>query len=140
MAYITKQKFNIRELVGSLPPTKTILLVINEENLREIYRRQLIEHNFQVNTAVFADVVAMARYLNSADLLIVELANTSDEKLEFLRIITKDFSNLPVITVGHTISGNILEKVMSLGVVSHLDRKFSRPADLALMVKTLFFE
>ena len=83
MAYITKQKFNIRELVGSLPPTKTILLVINEENLREIYRRQLIEHNFQVNTAVFADVVAMARYLNSADLLIVELANTSDEKLNF---------------------------------------------------------
>lgn len=138
VTYITKQKFNLRELVGPLAPTKIILLVINEENLREIYRRQLIAHNFQVYASPLGDVVAMAHYLNSADLLIVELADTSDDKLEFLKIISKDFSNLPIVTVGHTVSGSILAKVMSLGVVSHFDRKFSRPADLAQIVKALF--
>src|SRR3989344_1165428 len=104
MPYVFKQKFNVAELAGVVSPSRKVLLVISEDTLRDIYYRLFTQHNFDVSSAAFGDHVAMAGHLGSAGLLVIDFKNPEeDDKLEFLKIISSDFPQVSVITIGHAL-------------------------------------
>lgn len=137
MVFLSKQKFNVQELAEVIKPKRNVLLIMGEEPLGEVYRRHLNDHDFVVDVYDFAEVVEIARRLNSASLLVMELRHDAgNRQLEFLKAVKRDFPNISVITVGQAIEDEILSKLMDLGVIGHLDRRFSRPQDLVVLAKT----
>ncbi len=138
MDYVSRQKFNINELVNAPRNQKRVLLVISEEYLREIYCRHLEANDFEVFVSNFGNHPVIARFLNFSDILIIDLKNSEeDDKLDFLKIIAREFPQISVITVGHGLDEKLLRPLMALGVVGHLDRRFSRPQDLIDIAKTI---
>lgn len=138
MPYVLKQKFNVAELSGIVKPLKRALLVISEEVLRDIYFRLFLQHDFDVRAVSFGDHRTMTSHLNSTDLLVIDLLDSQNsDRMEFLKILSRDFPAMSVITVGYQLSEQTLNKIMALGVVGHLDRKFSRPEDLVKIAKSI---
>ncbi|MBI3231966.1 MAG: response regulator [Candidatus Doudnabacteria bacterium] len=139
MAYFTKQKFKISDLARVPKSGPSVLLVISEESLREIYLRHLLRHNFEVNCAAFGNPYSISQYLDEADLLVLDIKNFQEaDRLKFLKALAQKFPSLPVVTIGLGLSEAYIKTIMALGVAGHLDRQFSRPEDLAQVVKTLF--
>lgn len=138
MAYLLRQKFNINELVSLSNRAKKVLLAMSEENLREIYERHLKIHGFKTIGCHFANHAQVALALPDCDLLVIDFnaAQESQDKMEFLKIINRNFPKIPVVTVGNALGNVLLEKLMALGIVGHLDRRLTRPADLAAIIKT----
>src|SRR3989338_11438653 len=125
MLYVLKQKFNIADLAEFPHTDKSVLLVVSEENLREIYRRHLEISGFAVKSADFGNHPEIARHLGAIDLLIMDLRDSREpDKLAFLKLLKQDFPGVSVITIGLGLDEVILQSLMALGVVGHLDRKF----------------
>src|SRR3989344_4836625 len=138
MDYVTRQKFNINELTNVPRIQKRVLLIIGEEYLREIYCRHLEAVDFEVLVSNFGNHFAIAKFLNSSDILIIDLKNSEeDDKLDFLKSISREFPRISIITIGHSLDEKRLLPLMALGVVGHLDRRFSRPQDLVNIARTI---
>lgn len=138
MVYLLKQKFNIRELTELAKPLKRVLLVVEDEVLSEIYRRHLEAHEFEVRALAFGDHLKIVSHLGHCDLLVLEIRHAQETaKLEFLRIVARQYPYIPAVTVGFGLEEQILRILMDLGVVGHLDRRFSQPRDLVTMIKTV---
>lgn len=139
MQYLTKQKFNISDLAPVVKHAPRVLLVVSEDYLREIYLRHLLRSNFEVNAAAFGDFLSIAKHLERADSLVMELKNSqAEDRVEFLKLLALRFPSMPVVTVGLGLNEHVLKTIMALGVASHLDRQFSRPGDLVQVLKTVF--
>lgn len=138
MAYFLRQKFNINELVSLSNRAKKVLLVMSEENLREIYQRYLEAQGYETVGCHFANHAQVALALPNCDLLVIDFntAQEGQDKMEFLKIINRNFPKIPVVTVGSALESVLLEKLMALGIVGHLDRRLTRPGDLAAIIKT----
>lgn len=138
MAYLLKQKFNINELAGLSSRAKSVLLVMSEENLREIFERHLQIHGFKTIGCHFANHAQVALALPNCDLLVIDFkaSQEAQDKLEFLKIVNRNFPRISVVTVGSALENVLLEELMALGVVGHLDRRLTRPGDLVAIVKT----
>lgn len=139
MSYILKQKFNIREL-ANLPvvSTERVLLIVDEDYLRGIYEKHLLQEGFEVVSSDFADVSFISEALETAGLLVVDFSDALwKHKLAFLKVVGRDFPGLAIITIGYDLGQEILEELMVLGVRGHLERKFSQPRDLVEITRVV---
>lgn len=136
MPYIFKQKLSLQDLVNIENQVFRILIYEPEEYLGAIYSRYLFSDRFDImHCQSPAEVYENLNKFNPG-LLIYNI--DQDREFVYGRLIIKKIPELKVITTAYNINHEVISRLMSLGVVSHINRRFSRPQDLALLAKTLF--
>ncbi len=136
--YLTKEKFSLKDLAEVHLRSPRVLLVINEETLRNIYRKHLETENFFVNPVEFSEIFEVYEGVKDADILILDFeVSVFYQRLDFLKSLRKAFPGLPVVTVGESLGEDMLTMLMSAGIVGHIDRKYTRPQDLLCLIKTV---
>jgi CheY-like chemotaxis protein len=140
MAYLFKQKFTLADLGLAAPASsRLVLLAEPEAALRSIYLRHLADHGLAVSCCHEVERLLPHVTGHRPHLLILSLGlfPCLPDAAEFLDGIRRRFTAMPVVTVGFDIGGEGLRQLMQAGISSHLDRRFSRPADLAAIAKTI---
>ncbi len=141
MEFVTKQNFKIQELVELPRSGFQALLIFNDIPLREIYIQHFKNKNFQAIAFSFGEFHTILEYLEKVKLVILELTSGEEQdKLRFLQTTVEKFPDLTFITVGNSLEKEILNEFMQLGAVGHIDRKFTRPEDLADLASMLIDE
>ncbi len=134
-----KQKLNLLDLAGLQHQPKRILIHEPESDLAALYFYYLREHNFEIQHCNSSDEIRQAVLVFKPHLLIFNVDGLgSFSKMGLItKILSKEFPDLNLISTGYNLNGQGLTELMSLGVTSHLNRKLSRPQDLAVLVKTV---
>ena len=139
MAFLFKQKFDLRELTGVSEEPKRILVAITEEYLRAMYVSHLSEENFYVKPCAQMDALHEKAAAFFPHLLVVGTGNGSETAALSRRLAKlKEFNpGLIVVVVGMSSGQEEIKKLMSAGVNAHIDRKFSQPKDIVTIVRAL---
>lgn len=141
MSYIFKQKFTIGELVESAFLPRTVLVREMESYLLGLYTRHLSRNAFAVRHAPEGSDVVFAIADAAPDVFLFSFHHhePAEEKVAVLQEVRNLYPTLPIVTVGRSLNGDVVKRLMALGVQSHVDRHTSRPEDIALIIKTLFY-
>jgi len=138
MHYLIKQDFNFQDLVDWPRFSNRVLLIINEEPLRQIYSRHLLENRFEVFASDFGNFHEISKKLETVNLMVLELKPKQEEdRLEFLKTVVNHYPKVSIITIGHALKTESLESLMALGAAGHIDRKYSRPQDIVYLANTI---
>lgn len=139
MQYLTKEKF-IFPISFSEDFSRQGVLVFEPENsLLEIYVKYFSNRNFV--PYVCRDLDALHNAVNSIRpralvMGLPEYLNFS-EVLSKILFIKNKFSFLPIISYAYNLPSAQVKQLMTSGINSHLDRKFSQPRDLVDLVEAL---
>lgn len=138
MTYIFREKLNLLDLAGLETSPPVALVAESEEYLFGIYSQHLQRHNFVVVHCPEPMELPQAVLSHNPDILI--LNPRISEPFATLKLVTalkNTFPALPVVTIGDDIDSEQLKRLMSAGIVSHIDRRFSRPRDIIMIVKSI---
>lgn len=137
--YFFKEKFHISELVPVQIYTRSILVAEPEEYLRQIYVNNLSKHGYVAeHCGNLSDVVNLVGSgSHGAMILSPHMEKGLKRFYEVVGYIREIRPSLVIITVGESLQPEILSNLMSLGVVSHLDRRFSRPKDIIEIINSV---
>jgi DNA-binding response OmpR family regulator len=139
MAYIFKQKLQIQDLVDYGHILKRVLIHEPEEYLSAIYTQYLKADNFEVQNCSTLEALKELAKSFTPDILVfnIEYLNNPNVVGAWLLNFRKDFPYAAVITIGFNDNSENLKKLMSVGISSHINRKHTRPQDLAVIVKNI---
>lgn len=118
---------------------KRVLLHLEEQYLSSLFLKYLEVHNFLVAECRQAPSLAEDVHQFSPHLLIlgVQEEKSFDSAVSLVASLRSRHPQLSVMTVGYNLDHEKLKILMDSGITSHLDRRFSRPQDVVVMVKTL---
>jgi len=139
MSYIFRTKVNLRDLVDLPVKTKRILVAEEEEYLLALYAYHLICEDFHVKPCRSVDALHGHAEVFKPHLLILNDAFLGS-KISIINLVKKlrvTNPELYVVTIGHGTQGNDLSQLMAAGINGHIDRKLSKPQDVAALAKTL---
>lgn len=141
MSYIFKSKFNIGELANIPSNLKKVLVAEPEEYLLSLYVYHLSGHDFYVKPcksvdALHKDALDFAPHLL---LLNAQFLGSAGATVKYVDRLRNYLPDLFVVTIGHGTQHEDLARFMSAGVNGHIDRKLSKPHDVATLAKTLLF-
>lgn len=139
MAYLFRQKLDLRGLAGRDVLPKLVIVAEAEEYLSALYSYYLHNHNFEVLRCRQPKQLAGLMEHYPPHLLIFNPRFYGDisATVKFLGSVRKVYPLLPVVTVGSGISSQELGQLMACGIMSHIDRRLSRPSDIVIIAKTL---
>ncbi len=132
MAYLFRQKFNITDLINPAA-SKKVLIFEPEEYLAGVYELYLKEH-FLVSHTRSLDAVRPAVDVFKPHVLVFNI--DGDLAIKFLLNLKPDFPQLLLVSTSFA-GGERVKELMQLGVLGHINRRFSRPSDLAVIVKSI---
>jgi hypothetical protein len=135
MAYLFKQKLQINELSGLSQPNFRVLVYEPDETLGGLYAHYLSLHNFDIKGC--PDLAGLKDYINNFQPQILVFSADSAAAFASAKTIFSYYPGLKVVTTGYNLNSEGVSQLMSLGVLSHLNRRFTRPADLPALLKTL---
>ena len=133
MAYLFKEQFHIFEL-ANLAPRKKLLIFEPEEYLAGLYALYL-QDDFQVSHCQAFEQVKPSILNFNPHVLVYNIDH--DSAVRALLDLKTAFPRLLLFSTG--LSANKLKELMEAGVIGHINRKFSRPQDLAVIVKSVLF-
>ena len=139
MAYLIKNKFNIEQLVDLQKNLWRVFLLEPEQYLLNLYHNYLHENDFFVEPAQSIDGIEYKLKKFKPHLLILNSIFFEKEKNlhKIIGNLKSEDTNFQIISFGAALSHVQLKIVMSAGVVSHIDRRFSRPIDIIHIAKGL---
>lgn len=139
MAYVTLEKFNLFELLPLERPVKIVGLLEPEDDLAGLYRRYLGEQGLEVHRRRFRQELQPLMASVNPDLLLVNSEAFEKSKLAIVAVrqLLSSYPRLLIVTVGFNTEPEDFKNYMSAGVASHINRKHSKPQDVATIVKTL---
>lgn len=134
-----RQKFNIAELTGAPAVFSRLLLVEPESYLRKLYHSHLSRHNFEVSAHPDLESGMIMLKFNKVNAAVIGLKKEEDWNVVFriLKSMRSIDPGLPFVTLGENLPLPVLPKIMALGAASHLERRLSRPDDIAEVVKAV---
>lgn len=139
MAYIFKQKLNLADLAGLDVLPKRILIYEPKDYLAELYAHYLRLHNFDImHCPNLSEVSKMIAGFKPH--LLIFCADGQDAALKtsgMISVLSRRFPDLRLLTTAHDLSRQGINDLMGAGVVSHLNRRLSRPQDIVHIVETL---
>ena len=145
MAYLFKQQFNINDLIAeravnpSVVSVVPVVVVEPEIYLAKLAEKYLLAAGLQVNYC--ANPVLLTEFLRrtSSSALLINPAAYMEIKhaAKAIADIRDNFPRLAVVTIAHNLEAEELGQLMSAGIASHINRKLSRPQDVADIIKTL---
>lgn len=131
MSYIIRQKFNIAELVEIAASRPMVLICEPDDCLAALYGHYLSAHNFDVKHCPHLGELRSAWQSTNPRLLLVNAEAAGSTNF------SKEFPGLSVVTVGYNLTANRVKALLNAGVSGHIDRRLSRPEDVAVIIKTL---
>lgn len=139
MAYLFKKKFDIRELVNLDERPRRVFVVEPDHDLLLIYGGYLQDHGFEVELGKNEDFLIQRLKSQKPHLLLInaELLYQSQHLKRVLGVLAQEMSMFLVVSVGYDLSYEQVKEIMSIGAVSHVDRRFSRPHDVIMLIKSL---
>jgi response regulator of citrate/malate metabolism len=139
MAYLIKNKFNIEQLVDLQKNLWKVFLLEPELYLLNLYQSYLHTHEFFVEPAQSVDGIERRLKRFQPHLLILNAVFFEKEKQlhKIINNLKAESINFQIISFGAGLSQEQLKNVMSAGVVSHIDRRFSRPIDIIHIAKSI---
>ena len=142
MPYFIKQKLNLSELVQLDQRRQTVLLVEPEDYLRNLYSLYLSRQSFAVEHCLNSDELEASINFLLPNVLVFSTSYFDKPivAVRFLSRIRQQFPSLPVVAITFNSSHDHLKQLVSAGVTSHIDRRLTRPEDLATIIKTLLFK
>jgi hypothetical protein len=139
MTYIFKQKINLQDLAALSREAKRVLIFEPEDNLAALYAYYLSIHNFDIKHCLH--LAALSRFISDfRPHLLIFNAEAPQVLFEIRRIsasLPMDIERPSLISTGYNLSGQKIGELMSAGVASHINRRLSRPQDLAILVETV---
>ncbi len=139
MTYLFKQKLNLRELVGVEELRYKVLIYEPESYLSALYAHYLSVHNLDIKHCPNLLNIKEAIAVFAPDLLVFSYDDDIPKQAKVLNHLLACFPNLKVVSIGSDIHNDCLKELMSLGIVSHINRKLTRPQDVVEVIKTLLF-
>ena len=142
MDYIFAQKLNMKNVRSDFEyPPKLVAIFEPEEYLRALYEKKFRAHNFLVQQISGTKQLLGLLDLLTPDLLIINSQFSADHRLviSFLKQLHVKFPSLPKVSLGKDLPAEHLKQLMSYGVVSHVERRLSRPNDLVAIAKTILY-
>ena len=143
MAYLFKQKLNIMDLAGQEFRPSKILIYEPEEYLAALYQHHLRLHSFEVMHCLALEQAKLALTGFEPDVFVFcadadnASSNATVEIWKLLRSLGADFPKLRLVSTGLNSSNDLISQLMRAGVLGHINRKLSRPQDLAVVVKSV---
>jgi len=137
MAYLFRQKISIEDLVEINSSRKKVLLYEPENYLAGLYEHYLQQHNFDVKHCPHLAELKQSIKAFSPDLLIFNVENWDGKKKLLAFNFKRDFPLLPVISTGYNVNSEDLTALMDYGIQSHINRRATRPEDIAIIVKNV---
>ncbi len=116
-----------------------IVIAEPDECRKSLYARHLGEGDYQVVVCGQLENLPEMLRENKPHLLVLssEFPGYLNRIVSYLRKIKSVFPDLHIITIGFDLHADVIKQFMQHGVVSHIDRKFSRPHDLTHIVKII---
>lgn len=137
MSYVFKQKLNIGDLVEIETARQRVLVSMPYADLSGLYAHYLRSQDFVVSESLSLGELLkdIAEFRPHLAVISTDYEQNSLAVLKVVKRIKNFFPELPLVSVGDGLSVETLKNFMSEGVVSHIERRFSRPHDVVTMVK-----
>src|SRR5690242_19928466 len=134
MAYLFKQKLRLEEL-ANLPQVQNRVLVFEPDDyLGALYRRYLTAHNFEVRHCPDLALLHAALAAFGPNLLVFSADHLRPERA--ISNFFQAFPGLKIITTAYNLNQEAVSGLLAAGVLSHMNRRFSRPADLVILAES----
>ncbi len=139
MAYVFKQKFNIAELI-SKPSNQTVVLIVEPDiYLAKLAERHLVAVGYR--SCYCPDILLLEEFLSRVNPTVLlfnpEACRTFGIAAGLIKKIIGGYPSLRVVTITHDIPGQNLSQMMNAGIASHINRKLTKPKDVAEIIRTL---
>lgn len=139
MSYIVQEKFNIYDLVPRPDRRNLIGIVEQEDYLAKLYEKYLQQQQFTVyHCPQPQDVEDFLAFL-SPQVLLLNPESYGPTKLaaKVVKRVIGSFPELLVVTVSYDTAPEDLKLLMGAGIVSHINRKLSKPQDVAEVIRSV---
>ncbi len=113
----------------------TILLVEPEPEIRAFYSRQLTNMDMRVVACDSIHTMHFEARQANPDVVILNPATDIRIALNSVRLLKREFPNMPVISMTLTSIEDHLDAMMNSGVSFHINRSLTRPKDLILALE-----
>lgn len=138
MAYLIRQKFNISDLAAPVVVKNRVLIFSCDDYLSQLYASHLRIFSMDVSHCHEQDFLKDNLNRFSPRLLLADLDSLGSHYGWLYGLnLKRDFPSLLVVTVGRGLDAAELGELMLAGISSHINRSFSRPQDIATVVKSL---
>jgi DNA-binding NtrC family response regulator len=140
MSYLFKQKLDLGDLISlNYSPPKVVLVAEPEEYLLNIYCNCLRSYNLQVEECRRIEDIFKSIKQYSPHLLLLSLAFPPNfYRLFFiLENLRKNHPNLRILTIGDKVNTEVIKRLMSVGVSSHIEKQLTRPQDIILIARSI---
>jgi len=139
MAYMFRQKLRLEDLANLKSAPKKVLVFEPEEYLSALYAHYLRQQAFLVSQCaqienLLAEVAGFGPHLLVFN---AEPKGNFDMGRAWLFECKKAHPELVVVTTAFNAGTQAVSELMEAGCQSHINRNFSRPQDLGLVVSTL---
>lgn len=135
MAYMFKQKLSLEELVNLPKAGRRVLVYEPNEYLGALYRHYLRAHNFDVRHCPDLALLKQALAVFGPNLLVFSADDLRPERA--IKDFSAEFPGLKIITTAYNLNHEAVGELLAAGVLSHINRRFSRPQDLVVLAGSL---
>lgn len=141
MAYMFRQKLRLQDLAGIEQARKKVLVFEPEEYLAALYGHYLTLQELEVRHCLQIQDLreSLAGFRPHLLVFNAEPGRGFSERRAVLVDCKKFSPELLIVTTAFNAGSKDVSELMSAGVLSHINRSFSKPHDLGLVVKTLLY-
>ena len=115
----------------------TVLIFSNESEIASLYGMHLTDRFF---TVVFCEdvskLVSTIHEQNPA-VVLLHLSDNVDSLLRKLSSFRRTYPDLPIVTVGLSLSEESMKAVMRLRGAGHINREYSKPKDIVVLLEQI---
>jgi DNA-binding NtrC family response regulator len=133
--YISQYYHSMRTQPFEVLNGAVVVLVEPEPETRAFYTQQLADIGIQVHQADALNNMLSVVEAASPDVVIVNPSTDLENGFKFIKILKKEYADLPVITMTMTMREDQLDAIMEAGVSMHINRGLTRPRDLLLALE-----
>jgi len=135
MFYFQKQKFNIQELFDAAVQGHIVAVVEPERYLAKLYEKYLQACNLTVLHIQPGELVAV--FVQRVRPKIVLLSCDDKAAHGYIEVLRRQNPHMILVTIAHNSDQEDIQRFMSQGVTSHINRTLSRPQDVAVIIRGL---
>lgn len=135
MAYIIKQKLKLEDLANVAKPPLRVLLYEPDSDLGQLYVYYLQANDFEVWH--HQDFSSIRQAISSFQPQLLLLSSDGQFSVAGFQSVLSQFPGLKAVSFGYNLKHEAISQLMRAGILSHINRRLTRPNDLAVIVKSL---
>ncbi len=139
MAYIYRQKFDLRELISdSIKPAQRILFIEVDDILYRIYCQHFNPEGYELHRASVDSLHKKVKELEPVIIFVnIDIWSLKGNMVGIIESAINNFPHIPFISVARHLDGELLRDLMDAGITSHVDRDLTTPRDLVIIAKNV---